>query len=614
MARFYRPGVSQYTSQFVPLPLDFMYGALQEKQGKFDQAKQDVAETQDALLINSIYGRKFKAKEMEDTYSSEVEKLTDKLIAEGDIESVSLDLNKIKRRWDKDPIRRQLEEEYVRWGEIQKEWDKVKDKRDYNHPLYEYIKTVDDLGGKAIDEQGNLIPFIPGDIYEGQNHLEGMQKALDKGAASSNAWKGAQIDWGNGVVIKQDGSSEAITPDMIWNWTNQAINAGALNSDWGQDLLRMYKSRGITGNDNILNAISEDMYNANLQRAFTKTSNGLDYGFVPAGLRTENKELAEPLFPGKTRPTVISKEDYIEEASDAREVAVTLETLLDSKNKNSYQNEQGWEVVISDPSLDIEIENKRSNLSHKLGKLGIDQIFYDKMTVSYGLTPTQVIDMWANQQYNEDRFYYNKDYEIGKQSESELLKDIYSTVETDEVTGRIKEVDEDGNVVETDVSNLKQFMRDNKGNIKLKVHPQSGTITMFSPDKTLQIPQDYSKETVSPALDIMKNINDAYFGTAVSKSFQEENNFVEYNTPEGKSEYGLKSYSVLKTPVMQGDGTYKLQSKLIEGILTGLDKDGNPLFTNVKEITIEEFNQNQLTKISTGSIDRNEYKVNKISL
>jgi len=279
MARFYTPYATKYTSQFTPLPLDFMYGQLQQKQKAFDTTKSNIAKTKDAFLINSVKGHKWRASELEDSYNKQVEDLTDKLIESGNVNQTALDLSNIQRAWDTNQDRRAIEAYKVGYDEKVKAWEKVKDKTPYNDPFNPYKQALN-REGHLVGPEGNIISPDLGDIYEGQDHLAGLKKSLDGYVQSSKEWKNAKIDWNSFQKVTSSGKRSDLTPAELQNLVDGAMAAGALDSSWGRDLKRKYNAQGIADKD-IATVAATDMYNANLGRINDQRMDATDRSLLP---------------------------------------------------------------------------------------------------------------------------------------------------------------------------------------------------------------------------------------------------------------------------------------------------------------------------------------------
>ena len=628
MARFYSPTDSSYTSQFTPLPSDFMYGQLQQKQAGFDKAKADIAKTKDAFLINSVKGHDWRAKELEDSYNTQVSNLTDSLIESGNVNQTMLVLNKAQRGWDTNTDRRAIEADYLTMQDKIKAWEKVKDKRDWNDPMNPYRSALNEQG-ELRNTEGGLKRLELGNIYEGEDHQQGMQDAFKNLATSSWKKKGYNIDWGKGMISKGGGSWKGITAKDISDTTNEILQSGFFKDSVGLDMLRKYQAEGITDPDAIYKRAYDEMYKANAQRIHQETEKTSDVGWVPGygSYGGSDNPLNIPRFDHNDLPGSDDLTDYEAEGKDLlagmqkgitnqgniKKKIAELNSLSPSEWMTKYGGSYAWGVNPAEGDINAKIQLEidaykkeltgiSNSFNKELGKWGFKQSLNPDGTV--GKTAVQEFTTWKNeigfdsseaavaalvkqkQRTTQGEYYTSRGTNSTGQTKEEI-KDIrvYGMTE-DWANKNIKRYDEDGNVVSLDLKgaeNLNAYLSKEKLSIKNKrfsakdranlLYLSDGTV-MVTP---LEMLDDVTQDYYSTYADVF----DFYYENIRGG----ESNML--STPETKINGRLYPTQYIVTPTKKGDSD--IEKNITVRYLDYIDQETNkPVFMKFEDGTTEQ--------------------------
>lgn len=97
------PQSSEYTSKFVPLPLDFLQGQLDKKQQSYDVAKSAIEKVKDELIFKGGMQTKLEAKDLTQEYMPKVDSIANELATQANPTAAILKLSNLQRTVQQDP-------------------------------------------------------------------------------------------------------------------------------------------------------------------------------------------------------------------------------------------------------------------------------------------------------------------------------------------------------------------------------------------------------------------------------------------------------------------------------------------------------------------------------
>jgi hypothetical protein len=297
MGRFFRVSPTPVQSQFVELPLDFMYGQLQAKQQEYDQA----AAMNDQLKglldveVDPRYDLGTLTKKQEE-YNAMIDEAARNLERTGDVNSALYGVQDIKRKIAGDPFLKQAPEY---WKQIQK------DQEDYQKALAtgnvpDYYKNYDQYyysGNKwkgTVDEQGKLQQYSPGQLSQEGKDLQKRAHDMMAGLHASGNKTGYFNLNSDGTIKNVKQGYEGIADTWVKQRATEQVDS-FLSTPEGAEFIDMLaynvqnnpnSNEPLTYEDIKANA-AEYLYQAGRNQVFKKTESQQDLDFVPEWARKE---------------------------------------------------------------------------------------------------------------------------------------------------------------------------------------------------------------------------------------------------------------------------------------------------------------------------------------
>ncbi len=220
MGRFFRVSPTEVQSQFVEMPLDFMYGQLQAKQQEYDQASA-LNESLKGLLdveVDPRYDVPTLMKKQEE-YNAMIDEAAKNLERTGDVNSALYGVQDIKRKIAKDPFLKYAPEYYKQIQKDQEDYQKglaEGNVAEYNQNFNDYYYSGNKWKG-TVDDKGNLQQYTPGTLYyKNAEHSKFANELMGTIIPDSIDWRKSSYD-GNAFKITKAGGTEAVTEKEVWD-------------------------------------------------------------------------------------------------------------------------------------------------------------------------------------------------------------------------------------------------------------------------------------------------------------------------------------------------------------------------------------------------------------
>jgi hypothetical protein len=305
MGRFYQVTPTPVQSQFVEMPLDFMYGQLQAKQGEYDQATA-LNDSLKGLLdveVDPRYDLGTLAKKQEE-YNALIDEAAKNLERTGDTNAALYGVQDIKRKIAGDKFLKQAPEY---WKQIQK------DQEDYQKALAtgkvpDYYKNYDNYyysGNQwkgTIDDKGNLQQYTPGQLsQEGKNIFKQAHDMMSGLHASGNEAGWFNVGSDGSIVSVKQGKEEIADKWVKERAYEQAQNF--LETPEGQEFIdqQLYYNPNLD-NQQLYQLAGDYLHQAGRNQVFKKTKSDKDISFIPEWKRNEQIEAQPVVLPTSDIP------------------------------------------------------------------------------------------------------------------------------------------------------------------------------------------------------------------------------------------------------------------------------------------------------------------------
>jgi len=265
MNRFDNPKGQQYVSQRVPLPLDFIAGMAKDYSDKYNKAKEETYALDDLMSkVNAIDEHSQYKKQLNDQFHPRIEDLASRMAKGIDLNTATSEINKLKRDFQNNELRQELENSYIQKNEYLKERRKLGAEYDFvEDPNYSFKGTKD----------GQLESFRfqgMGKIQDHQKRAQEMMKDIaSSGYDNNNTYIGK-----DGNVYRSVNGKEELATAQIWSIA-QSKSPDFQSTLEGKNLVKhiLHDMPNISQKD-LDNQVTQYLFNAGLQQAHIKTKTG----------------------------------------------------------------------------------------------------------------------------------------------------------------------------------------------------------------------------------------------------------------------------------------------------------------------------------------------------
>ncbi len=254
----------QPMSSYVKPPLEMLQAVGATMQGRHEKALDDTYKLNDLMAsVNTIDQHKPFKKELDAKYQPRIEDITNKIVS-GDNLTAQRDLNKLKREWQNDPLRLELEKSHSEYGLYQK--DKIAKGEKYaawEDPT---------LGFKGSNDQG-IAGFRftgMGEVQDHQKRATEMMKDIAEDAKDySNVHLGS-----DGIIRGSKGGHEYVLSDKVQQLAKNKVG-NFIETTEGRGLIKQLKYENPNATfPELVQEATNYLYNAGSNQIFSKTESG----------------------------------------------------------------------------------------------------------------------------------------------------------------------------------------------------------------------------------------------------------------------------------------------------------------------------------------------------
>lgn len=287
MNRFDKPRGQEYVSTRVPLPLDFIAGMAKDYSTEYKKTKDEVYALDDLMSkVNAIDEHSQYKKQLNDQFHPRIEDLASRMAKGVDLNTATAEINKLKRDFQNNELRQELENSYANKSLYQKKRIELGDK----------YATWQDPNAKFTGSKDNqLNPFRFQGMGERQDHAEEARKQMAD--IAKNGWDIKNTQLGEDGNIYTKNSKGEYVKDARVSYLADIKTRSYKQTKQGEDYYKMISEQYPNATPEQLDKeVKRYLYTAGQNQVFQNTGSGNDIDVTGLSLRKYDEAQAAKEF------------------------------------------------------------------------------------------------------------------------------------------------------------------------------------------------------------------------------------------------------------------------------------------------------------------------------